>query len=284
MARIDVTGMGVIGIGLERGTVLDRDAGPLYAQIRDHLLGQISARELAPGSPLPTEEELQQLFGVSRSVVRQALGELADRGLIIKQRGRGSVVVPAVEHHRRANQAGGLRQQLASAGQDLQTRVLLLERRDPPGRVVEQLGTNPAWYLERLRSVQNETLIYMQTWVPADLFPDLDSVVLDNASLHDAMRSSGVHPEGGPRHVEAVSADATVAAHLHCREAEPILLMRGVTRDRTGRGVESFSAWHRPGTVFDIDAHVDAAQPMLERLERAGALLTEAEQLLRGTS
>lgn len=266
------------------GTVLNRDAGPLYAQIRDHLLGQITARELAPGSPLPTEEELQQLFGVSRSVVRQALGELAERGLIIKQRGRGSVVVPISEHHRRANQAGGLRQQLASAGQDLQTRVLRLERRDPPRHVVEQIGTRTAWYLERLRSVQDEPLIYMQTWVPADLFPNLDDAALDNGSLHDAMRSSGVIPEGGPRHVEAVSADNTVVAHLRCREAEPILLMRGVTRDRTRRGVESFSAWHRPGTVFDIDAHVDAAQPMLERLERAGALLAEAEQLLKGAN
>ncbi|MET0783667.1 MAG: GntR family transcriptional regulator [Leifsonia flava] len=280
MARLGATDIG----DRREGTVLDRDAGPLYAQIRDHLLGQINARELAPGSPLPTEEELQQLFGVSRSVVRQALGELADRGLIIKQRGRGSVVVPAIEHHRRANQAGGLRQQLASAGQDLQTRVLLLERRDPPRHVVEQLDTGAVWYLERLRSVQDEALIYMQTWVPADLFPDLDRAALDNGSLHDAMRSTGIHPEGGQRHVEAVPADPMLAAHLHCRESDPIMLMRGVTRDRTGRGLESFSAWHRPGTVFDIDAHVNDAQPMLERLERAGALLAEAEQLLKGTS
>jgi GntR family transcriptional regulator len=263
--------------------VLDRGAGPLYAQVRDHLLEQINAHELPPGSPLLTEEELQAMYGVSRSVVRQALGELADRGLIVRQRGRGSVVAPSVEHHRRADQAGGLRQQLASAGQNLHTRVLCLELRTPPAQAANQLGAGPTWYLERLRSVNDENLIYMQTWVPADLFPQLDAAVLDDGSLHDYMRSCGVEPEGGPRHVEAIAAHAMVAGHLGCRDAEPILLMRGVTRDRLGRGVESFSAWHRPGTVFDIDAHVDAAQPMAERMQRARTLLAEAERLLKTT-
>lgn len=265
------------------GNVLDRNAGSLYAQVRDHLLSQINARELTAGTPLPTEEELQAMYGVSRSVVRQALGELADRGLIVKQRGRGSVVAPVVEHHRRANQAGGLRQQLASAGQNLHTRVLCLERRTPPAHAAAHLGGGPTWYLERLRSVDDENLIYMQTWVPVNLFPYLDAAALDDGSLHEYMRSCGIEPEGGPRHVEAVDADATVAEHLGCRDAEPILLMRGVTRDHLGRGLESFSAWHRPGTVFDIDAHVDAAQPMEERMQHARTLLAEVERLLKTT-
>lgn len=264
--------------------MLDRDAGPLYAQLRDQLLRRIDARELTPGTPLPTEEELQAEFGVSRSVVRQALAELADRGLITKQRGRGSVVMPQVEHHRRANQAGGLRQQLATAGQNLRTRVLRCEVGTPPRQAAEHLDTSRAWYLERLRSVDDERLVYMQTWVPVDLFPQLDTAALDDASLHDYMRSCGIEPEGGPRHAEAVTADRAVADHLQCREAEPILLMRGVTRDRSGRGLESFSAWHRPGTVFDIDAHVDTREPIAERVERASALLAEAERLLKRSS
>jgi len=62
------------------------------------------------------------------------------------------------------------------------------------------------------------------------------------------------------------------------------VLMRGVTRDRSGRGLESFSAWHRPGTVFDIDANVDTREPIAERMERASALLAEAERLLKGST
>jgi GntR family transcriptional regulator len=72
---------------------LEREQGPLYAQIREALREQIDSRSLPPGAPLPTEDELQASFGVSRSVVRQALGQLAEMGLIVRQRGRGSVVV-----------------------------------------------------------------------------------------------------------------------------------------------------------------------------------------------
>jgi DNA-binding transcriptional regulator YhcF (GntR family) len=70
---------------------LNRDGGgPLHAQIRDILHRQIVDMALSPGSSLPTEEELQRQFGVSRSVVRQALSGLSDLGLIRRQRGRGS--------------------------------------------------------------------------------------------------------------------------------------------------------------------------------------------------
>ena len=68
---------------------LGRVAGvPLYARIRDALRQQIDSHFLPPGAPLPTEEALQERYRVSRSVVRQALGDLSDLGLIVRQRGR----------------------------------------------------------------------------------------------------------------------------------------------------------------------------------------------------
>lgn len=238
-------------------TILDRSAGPLYAQVRDSLLRRINLREIPPGAPLPTEEELQAAFGVSRSVVRQALGELSDRGLVVRQRGRGSIVTPEAEHHRRVTQAGGLRQQLASAGQELRTEVLSLTEADAPPHAVDQLGSAPTWFLERLRSVDDEPVVYMHAWVPRDLFPQLSAGALDGGSLLDYMRSTGVEPEGGPRHVEAVAAEGQVARQLGCAPGTPLLLLHGITRDAFGRGLEWFKAWHRPHTVFDIDARVD---------------------------
>jgi GntR family transcriptional regulator len=95
---------------------LGRAAGvPLYAQIRDALRQQIDSHFLPPGAPLPTEEALQARYGVSRSVVRQALGDLADLGLIVRQRGRGSVVAPRPEHRRRADQASASRSRPVAA-------------------------------------------------------------------------------------------------------------------------------------------------------------------------
>jgi GntR family transcriptional regulator len=79
---------------------------------------------------------------------------------------------------------------------------------------------------------------------------------LDGGSLHEWMREQGVIPSGGPRQVAAVPADELVAGHLTVGAGTPVLLLEGVTLDSHGRGVEWFSAWHAPSTVFDVDAEV----------------------------
>lgn len=260
---------------------LQREQGPLYAQIRDAIREQIDGRSLPPGAPLPTEDELQAVYGVSRSVVRQALGQLADMGLVVRQRGRGTVVAPHHEHHRRANQAGGLRQQLASAGQDLRTAVVSLSIEEPPADAAIGLGTDHTWLLQRIRSVDDEPVIYMSTWISADLFPTLSAEELNGGSLLDWMRKQGHQPQGGPRQVQAVPADSIIAERLRCRRGEAILLMQGVTQDAYGRGLEWFSVWHRPHTVFDIDASVNPSPGVSTGdLKRARLLIEQARQLL----
>jgi GntR family transcriptional regulator len=236
---------------------LGRAAGvPLYAQIRDALRQQIDSHSLPPGAPLPTEEALQARYGVSRSVVRQALGDLADLGLVVRQRGRGSVVAPRPEHRRRADQAGGLRQQVEASGHHLRTEIVGLAVDQAPSAAAAALGVTDSWRLERIRRVEEEPLVFMRTWLPRELFPHLSAEDLDGGSLHDWMRARGVEPQGGPRQLQAVPADEAVAAHLDLGVGVPVLLLQGVTRDQYGRGLEWFTAWHRPDTVFDVDAHV----------------------------
>jgi GntR family transcriptional regulator len=263
---------------------LGRAAGvPLYAQIRDALRHQIDSHFLPPGAPLPTEEALQARYGVSRSVVRQALGDLADLGLVVRQRGRGSVVAPRPEHRRRADQAGGLRQQVEASGRHLRTEIVGLAADQAPSAAAAALGVTDTWRLERIRRVEEEPLVFMRTWLPRELFPHLSAEDLDGGSLHDWMRAGGVEPQGGPRQLQAVPADEAVAAHLDLRVGVPVLLLQGVTRDQYGRGLEWFTAWHRPDTVFDVDAHVGPRPPGAgggEELGRVRELVQELALLL----
>lgn len=54
----------------------------VYELLAERLVAEISDRSLKPGDPLPTERELQQMYGVGRSSVREALRILESRGLI----------------------------------------------------------------------------------------------------------------------------------------------------------------------------------------------------------
>ena len=65
---------------------------PLYFQIQQDLASSIASGTLAPGTQLPTEEDLVRRYGVSRTTVRKAVQELDRLGLIEIRRGRGTFV------------------------------------------------------------------------------------------------------------------------------------------------------------------------------------------------
>ncbi|WP_433385802.1 FadR/GntR family transcriptional regulator [Micromonospora sp. KLBMP9576] len=60
---------------------------PAYQQVADQLRDRILDGSLASGDRLPTEVELAEIFGVSRSTVREALRVLASKDLIRTTRG-----------------------------------------------------------------------------------------------------------------------------------------------------------------------------------------------------
>ena len=67
---------------------------PIYHQLKQLLLDDILSGELGPGDRLPTEYELVDRYGVSRTPVTRALTELAAEGVIVRHRRRGSFVNP----------------------------------------------------------------------------------------------------------------------------------------------------------------------------------------------
>ncbi len=75
---------------------------------------------------------MQERFGVARSVVRQALAALVAEGLVIRGRGRGSVVASHQEHHRLVQRSSGLFAQMAEEGQDVETQVVSLREQPAP--------------------------------------------------------------------------------------------------------------------------------------------------------
>jgi multiple sugar transport system substrate-binding protein len=75
---------------------------PLYFQLKTLLLEGILRGEYGADGQLPTEHELCERYGISRSPVSRALKERADEGVVLRRRGRGTFVNPHV-HRRRSD-------------------------------------------------------------------------------------------------------------------------------------------------------------------------------------
>ncbi len=72
--------------GLQQNTSV-----PLYRQLKDKILSDISSGKLAEGGN-PTEIELSELYNISRITVRNAVKELVAEGYLVS-RGRGLLSV-----------------------------------------------------------------------------------------------------------------------------------------------------------------------------------------------
>lgn len=65
----------------------------LSEQLADALVVSIRDGQLSPGQKLPTEQALVERFGVSRTVVREALSRLKTLGLVESRQGSGAFVM-----------------------------------------------------------------------------------------------------------------------------------------------------------------------------------------------
>lgn len=71
--------------------LLDRDSNtPLYKQVEQIIKQLLDTAPYNSGEYLPGENELIEQLGVARHTVRHALKELTDKGLIIRERGKGT--------------------------------------------------------------------------------------------------------------------------------------------------------------------------------------------------
>ena len=64
----------------------------LASQVTLQLEDMISTQHLQPGERLPSERELAKLFGVSRTVIREAMRAMAAKGLVEVQSGSGTIL------------------------------------------------------------------------------------------------------------------------------------------------------------------------------------------------
>jgi DNA-binding FadR family transcriptional regulator len=78
------------------GQISKESPTPLYHQLFSLLKSRILDGTLALGLRLPPEEQLADLFSVSRITAKRAMDDLATEGLVERRRGRGTPTCPSI--------------------------------------------------------------------------------------------------------------------------------------------------------------------------------------------
>lgn len=229
---------------------LDRHSAlPLYAQLKQSLREQIVRGHWKPGDLVPPEPELCRRCGVSRTVVRQALTELALEGLIVRERGRGTFVAPPKLTESAVQRLSGFYEDMQILGHPPVSQVLKQEVVPASEQVAARLGLQAGTHvieIERLRFVDEEPLVLTTTYLPLELCPGLASADLTLRSLYEYLESEcGLSLARGRRTIEAVAADERQARLLRVHQGAPLILLYSVSYLLDGRPIEYYLALHR---------------------------------------
>lgn len=231
---------------------------PRYIQVYSTIRDWIFQGTYKPGSQLPTETELCQLFDVSRITTRKAVDLLVDEELVTRQPGRGTFVVDDLADAPVLGDMEQLLRKVERLGKN--TRVARAEvqemvadadtRKDldlPEGAMVQRAS--------HVRLLNREPIGYVVTYVPDDLKVRFDLNELNESPMLTLLERKGVDIASCDQMLGATLADARLAMLLNTSVGAALLHIRLVVFDARRRPVERLVAWYR-GDQYSHHVHL----------------------------
>lgn len=194
----------------------------LYEILRKHITDGIYKE----GDLLPSENELCQIYGMTRPTVRQSLSTLANDGYIKKHQGKGSIV------HHLPKEIGILSVSgttSAVGDRNLKTRIIVKpflipwssDFMFPLSELEKESG---CIYMERLRLLDDIPIFYDISYIANINLPRITSRQFENRSLFNILREHyHIEIKGGEQRIKAIPASDKISRFLHLKKDQPVL-------------------------------------------------------------
>lgn len=223
---------------------------PIFKQIANQLRHRIEQGKLHLGDVIPGERELADSLNVSRMTLRAAVDELVNDGLLLRQRGRGTIVAH-VRINKQAQVLGfmSFSEEMRARGLVPSSRILEFKSEIADAAVSAQLDLQlgaQVILLKRVRLANGEPMALERCYLPYERFSRLLQFDLSMRSLYDILEHEfETRPALCQETVEAIALDAPEARDLDCKRGAPALLVTRVTRDARDTLIEAETTLYR---------------------------------------
>ncbi len=234
-------------IALIRNRIGQDDASPLYLKVAQTIRQAAQQRLLAGGDYLPTEREFSDRLGISRITVRKALEVLDWEGIVVRSRGRGTMISDTLEYS--LQEAQGFSRQVMLNGKKPDTLWIKKDIIPSTEAIAAQLDLEPdapVFFLKRVRYVDEKPVSIEESYVPAHLIPDPDAIQL---SLYDYFRSRNIIPTHTRSRVSTHMPDADFLEKLKLTTPVPVLIIEQTAFDSRSTPIE-FSVSRCRGDMY----------------------------------
>jgi GntR family transcriptional regulator len=245
-------------VNFRREYFIDKESPvPYYHQLKLYILTEIENGTWLPQQKLPSETEFCEYFDISRTVVRQALKELQNQGYLTTEKGRGTFIARPKITTGFVQNIIGFYEDFTKLGYKVTTHIIQQELTPATPHVAEELHipvNASVITLSRLRKLNGEPSVYVTTYIPHELCPQLLYEDMENRSLYAYLEGLGLEIHKGHRYIGVSLANEYEASLLGIEVGSPLIELDSVSYLRDGRPLEYFHALHRGDrTRFEVD-------------------------------
>lgn len=214
---------------------------PYYVQIVDHVRELIKKNKLSEGQTFCSEGEIAQALKISKMPVRQAFQKLRSEGLLVIAKGKRPVV-GSVRMPWNFQQLRGFSEEMRRRGLSPSAKVLNIGLEEPDLDVAQALKLTPGervYRIRRLRSVNDEPVAVVMSYLPARIFVGIDRQDLEKQSLYSVFEQTYKRKlQWAEEVIGAVVAGQEEAEILHASVGSGLLIIRETTYDSQNVAIE----------------------------------------------
>ncbi|CUH65459.1 HTH-type transcriptional repressor YvoA [Thalassovita gelatinovora] len=226
----------------------------IWLQIYDRLAQAIDEGIVAPGSRLPGEVQLSEMFRVSRVTMRRALALHQSEGTLQARKGVGIFVRQTPRTFVIQNDMR-FADSLVGCGQKLTSRTLRLDRAAPSSEAAQLFGLgggDEVIVLHRMRLLDGMPIYFTRKELPAHRFLDFERIYSESQSVSAVYKAAGIpwfrRAETRVRGGLAQPAEAEI---LGINVKTPVQYVIAVNRTLDGEAIEyNLGCWPMTSVEF----------------------------------
>lgn len=236
--------------------ILKKEQGKqaLYLQLCDIYRKKIVDGEYKVGQRIESEKEIQELYGVSRITVRQAIDALEKEGYLIKKRGLGTFVVGSRKITGDIFSKQGFEEIARNSDAEPVIASSSMEITIPPEdiRNIMHMGISESCMIyKKVGQVSEVRIAYIVTYVP------IRTNLQDEKELVSYIESDTFkNPYRTENQIMAVLPEKEVYQSLHIDSGQPIFFHRTILYDKDDELMGVVDTYYR-GDMFSYTAQMN---------------------------
>jgi GntR family transcriptional regulator len=211
-----------------------QDTLPMYGKIASIVRNRIHSGQYEKGRRLPTEDDLVKEFGASKITIRNALSKLAEEGLILRFRGRGTFVSDKYSHKKKHTFLS-LYDIVRSLEESVIKSVDICEMTVSETRIPREImnffhigADDVVVRVQRVIWRDKVPIDFHENYLKPDLARHITKTGLyrKRSIIKLLKEKAGLVVKRGEMYYEAVALDGDIAPHLQCDTLSPVINAR----------------------------------------------------------